>query len=406
MPIRTLSDGTATLEVTAPSFQDHCRDTVRELRGALLEVYRQAGADPERPQDVSRLLGLNKNLTWKISRVLQAEDAFEALPLMPGMAGLDLVLEATERAGADVSSVQRARVAIAAIEAMVATHGGDRATMDLMLDSMAKSGLEKSRKLAFRGNAGIWGVMAKARVSAQVLAPNADKPDMLDVMLIAGLQRVRRFRPIPRWPVFRLGRYEFDGHVQRFAVEEDDLAPWGFLPSFSRGPMPEIHVREEGDEVTYEVGDGPVGKTGEFGCYFGFGYRADVPRYQTRPDETAWLAAAVSMPVETLLFDLFVHKDMPEALGAETSIYGGAWQNTPQFAPSSKLPINDRPVHLGRGADLATPLADQYAAVMQRSFERAGWDPEDFHCLRLVVEHPPMPSRAVIRYPLPVRPGG
>ncbi|OAB56651.1 hypothetical protein AY599_24875 [Leptolyngbya valderiana BDU 20041] len=374
------------------------------MRGALLGLYSQVGADPDRPQDVSRRLGLNKNLTWKISRVLQAEDAFEALPLLPGMAGLDLVLEATEKAGADAAALQRTRLAIAEIEAMVATHGGDRATMDLMLDSMAETGLEKSRKLAFRGNAGIWGVMAKARVSAQVLAPNADDPNMLDVMLIAGLQKVRRFRPIPRWPVFRLGRYEFEGQVQRFAVEEAPEAPWGFLPSFSRGPMPEIHVREDGDEVTYEVGDGPVGKTGEFGCYFGFGYRADVPRYRTKPDETAWLAAAVSMPVETLLFDLFVHKDMPEALQAETSIYGGAWQNTPQFPPSAKLPINDRPVHLGRGADVSTPLADQYAEVMRLSFERAGWSAEDFHCLRLVVEHPPMPSRAVIRYPLLERP--
>ncbi len=389
----------------ALSFEDHCRESVRELRGALLEIYRQAGADPERPQEVSRRLGLNKNLTWKIARVLQAEDAFEALPLLPGMAGLDLVLEATERAGADSASLQRARVAIASTEAMVETHGGDRATMDLMLDSMAATGLEKSRKLAFRGNAGIWGVMAKARVSAQVLAPNVENPDMLDVMLIAGLQRVRRFRPIPRWPVFRLGRYEFEGQVNRFAAEEHEDGPWGFLPSFSRGQMPEIFVREEGDEVTYEVGDGPVGKTGEFGCYFGFGYRADVPRYQTRPDESAWLAAAVSMPVETLLFDLFVHKDLPEALQAETSIYGGAWQDTPQFPPAAKLPINDRPVHLGRGADVATPLADQYAAVVQRSFESAGWTHEDFHCLRLVIEHPPMPSRAVIRYLLPTRPG-
>jgi hypothetical protein len=382
------------------SFQEHCREVVRELRGALLDLYAQVGADPDKPQDVSRQLELNKNLTWKLSRVLQTEDAFEALPLLPGMAGLDLALDAMAKFGADEASLQRARLAIAAIESMVVTHGGDRATMDLMLDSMAETGLEKSRKLAFRGNAGIWGVMAKARVSAQVLAPNADNPDMLDVMLIAGLQKVRRFRPIPRWPVFRLGRYEFEGQVQRFAVEEAPESPWGFLPSFSRGPMPEIHVREEGDEFTYEVGDGPVGKTGEFGCYFGFGYRADVPRYQSTPGETAWLAAAVSMPVETLLFDLFVHKDLPEALEAETAVYGGAWQNTPQFPESARLPINDRPVHLGRGANVSTPLADQYAAVVDKAFEKAGWSPEDFHCLRLVVDHPPMPSRAVIRYPL------
>jgi hypothetical protein len=386
--------------IASMTFQEHCREAVRELRGALLDLYHQAGADPDKPQDVSRKLDLNKNLTWKVSRVLQAEDAFEALPLLPGMAGLDLVLEATERAGASGASLTRARVAIAAIESMVATHGGDRAMMDLMLDSMGGAGLEKSRKLAFRGNAGIWGVLAKARVSAQVLAPNADAPDMLDVLLVAGFQQVRRFRPIPHWPIFRLARYEFDGMVTRFAIEDNPGQPEGLLSSFSRGPMPEILIKEEGKEFQYEVGDGPVGKTGEFGCYFGFGYRSDVPRWASKPDDSAWLAAAVSMPVETLMFDLLVHRDLPEALGAEVSVLGGAWLGAPEFPESGRLPIDEKPVHLGRGADLSTPLADQYGAVMHKAFERAGWSPQDFHCLRVVVEHPPMPSRVVMRYPL------
>lgn len=385
-------------------FEDHCRDAVRDLRGALLDLYAQVGADPDRPQDVSRLLRLNKNLTWKISRVLQTEEALQALPLLPGAAGLDLVLDATERAGASNESLQRTRRAIAEIDAMIATHGGDRATMDLMLDSMAQTGLEKSRKMAFRGNAGLWGVMAKSRMSAQIIAPSASDPAMLDVLLLVGLQRVRRLRSIPRWPVFRLARYEFEGEERRFAVEDAGDAPWGFLPSFSRGPMPEIFTSEQGQEITYEIGDGPIGKTGEFGCYFGFGYRRDVPRYASEADDSAWLAAAVNMPVETLLFDLFVHKDMPEALEAQTGIYGGSWQFAPEFADSSRLPLHDQPVHLGLGADLSTPLADQYATVVHRSFESAGWSAGDFHCLRLVVEHPPMPSWAVIRYRLPERP--
>lgn len=388
---------------TPVQFEDHCRECVRELRGAILELYAQVGADPDKPQDVSRLLGLNKNLTWKISRVLLAEEVFEALPLLPGGAGLDLVLEATAKAGASPRSLDRARVAIASIESMVNLHGGDRATMELMLDSMGVGGLEKSRKLAFRGNSGLWGVMAKVRVSAQVLAPNAQNPDMLDMVLVAGLQNVRRFRPIQRWPIFRLERYDYEGEVTRFSVEDAPGAPWGMMPSFSRGPLPKVHVREEGNGLIYEVGDGPVGKTGEFSCYFGFGFRADVPRYATERDESAWLAASVAMPVETLLLDMFVHKDLPEAMDPETSVYGGAWVGAPGFPDSARLPIHEHAVHLGRGADLSTPLDDQYPGVMARVFDRTGWRPEDFHCLRLVIEYPPMPSRAVMRYRLPTK---
>ena len=387
------------------SFEDHCREAVRELRGAILALYGEAGADPERPQEVSRRLGLNKNLTWKISRVLQAEDAFEALPLLPGRAGLELVLGAAMSAGASEAALGRARRAIESIDSMVAVHGGDRATMDLMVDNMAGTGLERSRKLAFRGNAGIWGVSARVRTSSQVLAPNAGDPDMLDVVLVAGFQDVKRFRPTPRWPLFRLGRYEIQGAEERFHIEESAGAPAGLMASFVRGAMPEVHIKEEGDGLIYEVGDGAVGNTGKFDCYFGFGYRKDVPRHATKSDDSAWLAASIAMPVETLLFDLFVHKDMPEGLAAETALYGGAWQGITEFPELAQLPIHTRPIHLGRGADLSTPLADQYASVMDRVFAGAGWSASDFHCLRTVVEHPPMPSRAVIRYPLPVKGG-
>lgn len=389
---------------TSLSFQEHCREAVGELRGALLDAYAEAGADPDKPQDVSRQLGLNKNLTWKLSRVLQADDPFEALPLLPGMAGLDLALEALQRAGASATAMERVRRSVAAVESMVETHGGDRATMELMLDSMGGSGLEKSRKLAFRGNAGTWGVLAKARVTAQFIAPSQADPDKLDAIQIAGLHQVRRFRAIPRWPVFRLGRYLASGDAGRFAIEESAEAPDGLLGSFSQGPLPEIHVEEEGDGWVYEVGDGPIGRMGEFSCYFGFGYRNYVPRYTDTPGDTGTLAAAVGMPVETLLFDLFVHRDLPEALAAETGVFGGPWLGTSAFPESARLPVNERLVHLGRNANLSTPLVDRYAPMMHAAFERAGWSPRDFHCLRMVVDHPPMPSRAVIRFPLGQRP--
>ncbi|UYV13370.1 MAG: hypothetical protein NCW75_03575 [Phycisphaera sp.] len=385
---------------TQMTFQEHCRETVRELRGALLDMYVQVGADPDKPQDVSRKLELNKNLTWKLSRVMQAEDAFEALPLLPGMAGLDLALDAMAKAGASEYAIERVRSAIAEVDSMVEIHGGDRATMELMLDSMGSNGLEKSRKLAYRGNAGLWGMLAKVRVTAQFIAPSATDPDKLDAVQIAGLHQVRRFRPVPRWPVFRLGRYLVSGESGQFPIEDEDGSHEGMLSSFSRGPMPEIHAKKEGDGLVYEVGDGPVGKTGEFSCYFGFGHRNFVPRYTKTPGETGSLAAAVGMPVETLLFDLFVHKDLREALAADAAVYGGPWLGTAAFPEQAKLPVNERLINLGRGGNLATPLVDQYAPMMKLAFERAGWASEDFYCLRLVVEHPPMPSRAVIRFPL------
>src|SRR4051812_40512166 len=50
--------------------ETECRVVVGEVQGALLEAYGVLGLDPAQPQEASRRLGLNKNLTWKISKIL------------------------------------------------------------------------------------------------------------------------------------------------------------------------------------------------------------------------------------------------------------------------------------------------------------------------------------------------
>lgn len=122
--------------IEAPTFQDDCREALADLRGALLDLHADLGADATRPQDVSRRLGLNKNLTWKVARIVQAEDPLEAAALVPGQAGLDIFVCAFEKAGVSASSVERARAACRGFEEMIERHAGDRAMFDAMLDSM------------------------------------------------------------------------------------------------------------------------------------------------------------------------------------------------------------------------------------------------------------------------------
>jgi hypothetical protein len=50
------------------------RQALHEVRGALAEVYASAGADPAEPQGVARRYNLNRNLTWKLSRVLRSDE--------------------------------------------------------------------------------------------------------------------------------------------------------------------------------------------------------------------------------------------------------------------------------------------------------------------------------------------
>lgn len=402
-----------TVTATAPlSFEEHCRQAVQGLRGALLELYRVVGADPSRPQDVSRRHRLNKNLTWKLARIMAAENAFEAVPVIPGPGGLDIFLQAMGRAGAPAAAIERVREAAAEFDRMIELHTGDRNTLELVLDS-AGSGrpMEMSRKLAFRGNSGIWGIQAGVRVTAYFMAPNRDDPAMLDLAMLAGLTRIRRLRAIERWPVFQVREYTDDGSAttrrKRESLERYEGVsgpPW-LMRSLCSGALPEIRLTQRGDTTIYELGDGPVGLTGECSCFFGFTDTAEVPRYRDASNSVGEFVSSVSVPVEALQFDLFVHRELTEAMNPTTLMIGTIGGSI-EGAGTLRLPLPERARDMGFGAMVDTPQVERYADGVGAVFDRLRRDPRDFRCLRLLVEHPPLCSRAIMRYELPEKPPG
>ena len=71
-----------------PSFEDHAKLVVHKMRGDLSELLALVEADPTRPQDMARKFGLNKNMTWKISRIVCETDPYAVIPHIPGKAGM------------------------------------------------------------------------------------------------------------------------------------------------------------------------------------------------------------------------------------------------------------------------------------------------------------------------------
>ncbi|RKY18489.1 MAG: hypothetical protein DRQ55_13240 [Planctomycetota bacterium] len=52
---------------------------LQDLRGALIGALTAVGVDPERPQEVARRLGLHRNLTWKVSKIVTGRDVFASV---------------------------------------------------------------------------------------------------------------------------------------------------------------------------------------------------------------------------------------------------------------------------------------------------------------------------------------
>ena len=400
-------------------FETECRERVGQLRSALLELYDSVGADPGSPQDVARNFRVNKTLAWNVARLLQASDALAAVNHVPGASSLEKVIQATARKGADPEVVARARKAVQDFRQMIEAHAGDRPTLDLIIDGTGRgqeSRLELSRKLAFRGNSGLYGVQAQTRVVCHFLAPNPDNPKMLDMATAGGYVGFRRLRPDVHWPIFM---------VRSWSEREDALVGPGWAPlepseeatngfpvmrSFTRGNPPTIHPLDTPEGRNYVLGDGPVGNEGAFDCFWGESMRAAAARYARAPGETGEFGAAITAPVETLISDIIVDRRLDFALKPELLVFGHIFahgQPTGDANDPTLLPIRQPTIELAGSPPLVnTTLVPRYAQLVRHVYEKMGWDPAQFRGIRLQMEYPPLGANIILRFPLPVATDG
>jgi hypothetical protein len=161
--------------------------------------------------------------------------------------------------------------------------------------------------------------------------------------------------------------------------------------------------------MDYELLPGPVGKSAAFDVYKAEMLRAAASRYRREPDECGEFGVAVTSPVQTLVYDLIVHRDLPMAARAEPLVFSRTF---PEGRPTggredaSRLPIFSRPLPLaGSPPSVATPLVPGYSAMLRRVAGVLECDLGSFIGIRLEVSHPPLGSTVILRFPLEERAG-
>ncbi|MGQ0626787.1 MAG: hypothetical protein ACT4PL_01650 [Phycisphaerales bacterium] len=391
--------------------EEECRVAVQRLRGALIELYSSVGTDPTEPQEVSRRFGLNKNLTWKVSRVIGAPDPFTAVQHIPGGTGLEILLTALSSKGAPDGTVDGVRRAMAEFDRVVDLHAGDRAALDLILDSSGLGRdvdrLQVSREKAFSGNSGIWGVQARTRVTCGFLCPVRDDPSSIVAGLVGGFCGFQRLRREVRWPLFRFTSYDHHGQQRGPAKREGELPH--VLREFSSPELPDISCNPVESGVEYVLNPGPVGRLSAFNCFFER-FDGKVPRYKTKEDERGEFASMINLPIQTFIFDVIAHRDIGPFQPPEVLVYGrpaGGTDTPTQWRGDALLPLPERCMELvGSPPVVHTPHIPRYSEVVTGMIQRLGFDPGDFIGWRLQMEYPPMPSTVVLRWPLPEAPGG
>jgi hypothetical protein len=396
------------LDVALGAFRTECDGAIHTLRQALLTLARDTDSDPLRPQEVSRRFGLNKNLTWKFARVLLASDAFEAIAMLPGAEGVEIYLRAFEQSGVSRVRTDGVREAMAGFDAVVARHFGDRSQLELVLDGLRADGnLENSRRLAFRGMSGVFGLQARLRLTVQILSPSADAPGKGDVSQIVGLSGLQRLRPIGALPVFRISGAQQSGGVSSEPLFRsiDGSGREYLLRECSTYPDASVSVQSTAGKTTVELSDGPLGRIGASDLYFGSIVRGSMNLRRQPDDSSNNFITSVSIPSENLLLDVYAHRSFEGTESLQASVHSTLAQplsSDEAQQQQSMLPIDVQPVQVEELKEVPDlQVLPGYQRIVQRSFEELNLRIEDYRLFRVALAYPPAPSAVLVRWTLP-----
>ena len=396
---------------SAPPFETHYPRSLESLRAALTELYLAVGADPDQPQDTARRFGIHRNLAWKLARIMRSQGPAGVLPYLPGNQGIERAIESFAKAGAPRERLEGLRRAQEEFEAMVATHAGDRATLELMLDSLGLEGEEDplvtSRRLAFRGNSGIWGIQARTRLRADFLAPNPEANEQLDIAQVSGLVDLRRFRPDATWPLFYRQHYNDDGSRRDHSLEpigatDAQVSESMLWAEFCSDPRPEIRAIPTKLGTRYELVGSTIGNRGMTTSVQGAVTRRFAPRYCDEQNTKGSLSAQINAPTEHLLFDLFLHEDLVDEVQPRVLVLQADASSPGSYGEARRIPCSETLIHLTTVPPLvSTPSFRRYDELVQRVYEHMDWKPGEFRVMRFEMKCPPLNSVVLLEYDLP-----
>lgn len=401
------------VEAQSDAFAFQTRAVMRRLRDAFSDVIVSAGADPQDAQSIGRQVGLNKNLAWKISKIVETDDPVVALEQLPGAAGIKIFLAAAEKAGAESGALGRARAAVDEFDSLIRVHSGDRATLEMMGSELSAAGRrerdEQHRKLLFQGASYVWGAQARVNLKIGVAGPS-EQPGCLDFASLSGLVDFRRLRPDVSWIVATRHLNNDDGtqmgSTYSEALDSRFNGP-GEVPlmgDFCSQPLPRVRSFEDRQSTCFELVEGPVGNTGALTCVLGTVQRG-LPFVRSEQNEWGEHSARCDIPAELLVLDFFAHRSFRFAIPPRATLYsdlGGLPKHPSARRERNRLPMHEAFVDLGEGVlPSATPEVPRYGAMVRSLFERTGWDPDEFHGFRLKVAYPAYPAAVIVGYRLP-----
>jgi len=398
----------------AGTFETAASDALCALRDAAVTAIESIGGGNMNSLALSRRLGVDKSLTWRMVRFAQEPDAFSGSKHLPGDAGLRIFARAVRAHGADEATVERFTAAADRLEEVVRQHAGNRASFRALLAHCTAEPHADERAMDFRrsahqANAALWGIEASTRLMLAFLTPGAN--GTVDVALVSGFLGLRRMRRDQSWPVARRRVLGHEGRTrERIVMPLDPSVPMDappILAEFStlRGEALRPMGTEHG--FWYELPEGDVGTGGAVDCVFGERMPGAGPCVREGGVHGAEVLLRLDMPVEHVLMDVFVDRSLPVAGAPKASLYGllsgGSGENCAD-RERDRMPLAEQPQEIGQEPRAwATPVAPRHWELIHDCMRWIDRRPTDFRAHRLAMRWPLIPTALVVSTPIGTR---
>lgn len=387
-----------------------------QARAEVATLFTLAGIDPTKTRGSARLLGINRGLSWRLTRMVRESDPSVAASDVPGVQSMARFFEACRQRGAPERAITSAVAALERFEAALSLCSGDRKTLAMLManrgQATARTETEKVRRTLFEGACGVWGVQAQTRFVTVFVFPSPDDPRMLDAGHVTGFVGFRRLSAKP-WPLSYEAVHKSTGEAARFIKEP--LDPHGthegelqLMKRFCSPASPRVDVVVTGDYKRFELPAGPVGNEGLTTCVFGTRLRKLYPRYSATPD-TAGFMVLLNTPVERVLFDVFVHRDLGLQAPPPAQLLdrlGFPHANDESQFDRQALPLPEAPRALPGGiAGTLCPYIPWYTQLIDDVTARIERPIGDFVGSRFEMTYPPISTTLSRRFALSPEPG-
>jgi len=406
-------------------FAEEISSTMILIRNAFGDILYSLNVSLNNPKDVYKMLKIDNKLGWKIYSVMCEVDPFIAAQYVPGKSACMSFVKSCKKLGTPEKLLRKVNEVCEQFNLMVEKHSDSRNGFNLMMLSFSEKGRSKAyqsqQKAAFLAFSHLLGVHANTQLATWILAPSDsragnDKPTV-DVANITGFVDFQRNRPnVPwllEWAFFSSDDDYAGTKIRTFPLENEELDKENptkvpFYYSFCSEPLPIVSSSRNYDGRTiFELDEGPVGNTESITYLTGQISRNVFKGYRTAKNNYRNVKVRSRTPVERLLFDQIIHKDLLGPGEPELYIFGeftGYDQaaSADQINKHCRLPIDVFIQKLGTGiSSTYTTHIPWYTKMLEDAFTRLQWDPSEFTTYRAVIDYPIIPSTIHMRSILP-----